>query len=159
MMKAGMKISNRNIAESAWGRGGTKAYRTNRKGVSYFSCSGHGGYVVPASSLTDEERAKLEAYGAKAERVYRLVGPDGQTYGIDYSHVSKYATRARRFRCPPGSQWLASEFFLFEEDCDWSLLETLTDIRASGAMSPEPELDFFRTQNFNRWHASKLQIR
>lgn len=151
-----VKINFRRIAELNWGTGGTKAYKTNRKGVYYYSCSGHGGYVCLASALTDVERANIGPYYGKVETLPVLQGPDGQIYGVNYGMVAKYGGRfKRRFLCPHGSQWIELPIYFFEEDCDWALLEKFTDIRTAGMVNQGNAHEDIINQTFERWHASK----
>jgi hypothetical protein len=129
------KINYRNLAESQWGTGGTKAYKTNRKGTYYYSCSGHGGYVVPATALTDLEIQALKPYTSPIN-VPTLMGPDGICYGVDYQANAQYSSgRSRRYQCARGSQWIDVPVYLFEEDCDWSILEVFTSIRITKGSS------------------------
>lgn len=123
-----VKVNYRNLAEALWGRGGTKAHKTNRKGAYYYSCSGHGGYLVNAQALTPSEIESLNKF-IKPIELPVLVGPDSLIYGVDYASQSKYGTGKRRFLCPQGSKWESVQVYVFEEDCDWAVLETLTDIR------------------------------
>lgn len=96
----------RSIAEARWGRGGTHSYRTNRRGAFYFSCSSHGGFVIDARALQDEEFICI----------YRYVEPEWATqYGTKIMHP--YRTRTLRTYHPPKP----FRFFLLEEDCDWCL--------------------------------------
>lgn len=111
----------RSIAQSMWGHGGTHAYKTNRKGVYYFSCAGHGGYVLPASVLTKEEYAAVSRYvEPKTATVY--VDARGK---VLYMHP--YRTRTTKLM-PPWTT-IEEEFFTFEEDCEWAVLEKFTTIR------------------------------
>lgn len=110
----------RSVAESKWGRGGTKSYRTNRKGVYYFSCAGHGGYVLPASVLTDEEY----------ESVVRYVSPhEADVYYNSNKVVYMHPFRSKGGRISYPYETAKEKFFLFEEDCDWAVLEKFTGIR------------------------------
>jgi hypothetical protein len=126
------KIPARRIAELLWGTGGTNAVRTNRFGVYYYSCSGHGGYVVDSRSLSDEEKREINKF-TEPENLHLLVQ---NINGIDcvigvnmanFSHICKQRFRfSHRY---PEPDWVDLKVYLFEEDCDWSILEKLTDIR------------------------------
>ena len=141
-------INWRNVAENMWGRGGTTAYKTNRKGAYYYSCSGHGGYIVPLSSLTEQEIAAIESSGlVKQDSQPVLMGPDGVCYGVDYGYNATYCSgRTRKFYCKPGSQWQDVKFYAFEEDCDWAVLETLTSVRVvkGSTMNEQDRLEHAR---------------
>ena len=120
----------RNIAESCWGRGGTNQVKTNQKGAFYFSCSGHGGYVVKVDALTETERNEIEKY-AETSYVNFLTNMDnGEVYGVDYGPIARYCTK-RSYRHPMGArvEWRRYEFYMFEEDCEWVVLEKNTTIR------------------------------
>lgn len=54
--------SARRIAEAEWGSGGTTYYETNRQGTYWFSCSGHGGFVIDKACLSDDEIASLSPH-------------------------------------------------------------------------------------------------
>lgn len=75
-----VKINYRRIAESMWGRDGTTGYRTNRRGAYYYSCAGHGGYIVDADSLTASERSSIEKY-IKPSELPLLVDKHGTIHG------------------------------------------------------------------------------
>lgn len=139
----------RSIAESAWGRGGTISYKTNRKGAYYFSCSGHGGYVVDAEALTEEERALIAPY-AKADRCF-YAARNGEVYFFQ----NPYSTRAGRYYRYSDTETGYAEIYLFEEDCDWAILEHFTDICHAGRVPPK---DMTHKQlaaaTFQRWHAN-----
>ncbi len=120
----------RTLAEQNWGTGGTHAYKTNRKGVFYFSCSGHGGYVVNAKALTEQEHQNIEAF-VKPDHVSLLV-QHLNTGDVVIGVQSPLSVRPRRFRFFPAYgavEWQDYPFYFFEEDCDWALLEHFTDIR------------------------------
>jgi hypothetical protein len=105
----------RNMAESNWGRGGTTSYKTNRKGAFYFSCSGHGGFVIDARCLTDEEREKMKAH-LKPEVAIEIVRSDGSVRRIrgPFSRQNpKYYPHCETIR--------SAEIFFAEEDCDWAV--------------------------------------
>lgn len=128
-----MKINTRHCAELTWGKGGTHPYRTNRKGAYYYSCSGHGGYVVLADALSEEEKAKINPY-AEPVNVPTLE-LNGKVYGTYYGNIPQdYTGRGskRRFKSAPGAEWVDNLVYFFEEDCDWAILEKFTDIRRDG---------------------------
>lgn len=120
----------RSVAESRWGSGGTSSTRTNRKKVYYFSCSSHGGYILPASALSQEEYENVAQYVEpyKAD-VYRSF----ETNKVVYMHP--FRTKGSKRLYGPISH-THEEFFLFEEDCDWAVLEMFTDIRRKNCDDP-----------------------
>ena len=125
----------RPIAELMWGRGGTHTYKTNRRGAYYFSCSGHGGYIVCANDLTDAEKVKLEKYVKPVSiNIIIQTQKDGKEYvvGVDNTPLSRSGTAERTYRYNRllgPARWGTFELYLFEEDCDWTILEKFTDIR------------------------------
>jgi len=159
-MKPKFKFNARNIAELMWGRDGTVSYKTTRKGAYYYSCAGHGGYIVKKESLTESERENIDKY---TERLflYLLTNTEtGDIYGIDYNHVPASRSRFRMtFKQPSGvtAEWVKYEFYAFEEDCDWALLEKFTDIRRKDVKHiTEEENNKYIEDTFNRWHKSKV---
>lgn len=140
----------RNIAETAWGRGGTDAMRTNRRGVYFFSCSAHGGYVVDGKALTSEEVAKISQYMGERDFLNLLVGEKTDWAGgkpIVTKYILGYhnpqSIKRKKIRYPSimvNVRWEKYPVYLFEEDCDWSVLENLTDIRVLATLkSPTHE--------------------
>lgn len=97
------KLIARKIAEDLWEKGGTCLYETNRNGAYWFSCSSHGGYIVDENCLSLEERNRINEIGIFSE---------------DYNFVKNGEGIIGTFKA-----------WVFEEDCAWSVLETLTDIR------------------------------
>ncbi|RUU78233.1 hypothetical protein [Mesorhizobium sp. M7A.F.Ca.MR.362.00.0.0] len=107
----------RSIAEALWGTGGTHSARTNRAGAFYFSCSGHGGFVIDARCLAHDEYARLCKH-AEPEQAQ------------DYGKAIMHSYRKRSFKVTPTQ--LANmqdfEFFLLEEDCAWCLAPLMAGI-------------------------------
>jgi len=124
----------RAIAEMMWGRGGTTAYKVNRNGAYYFSCAGHGGYLVASTALTEAEIEKVHPFGTR-EYINILVQDrtDGKyVTGVDNSPMSRSVTRPRRFTYDlrlGQVNWERYYIYVFEEDCAWSIIEKFTDIR------------------------------
>ena len=127
----------RAAAEANWGKDGTRAYKTNRKGAFYYSCSGHGGFVVDARCLTQDERARIDRY-ATPEIAHEVVQADGSV---------------RKFRNPFSQRSLTYytgvetirevEIFFFEEDSAWAIPAVCAGIIAKNA-SLEAALDTMR---------------
>lgn len=136
----------RTLAEQRWGHGGTTSCKVNRPGAFYFSCSSHGGYVVDAAALTAEERAEVEKY-RKPEMVQILV-QDGEVLAV----VGPDRMTAKRVWTNPAkgpSDWLDHPVFYFEEDCDWSILESYTGIinQWAAGLKAEDEAEYDRQRN------------
>jgi hypothetical protein len=117
----------RSMAETRWGVGGTHGYRTNRRGAFYYSCAGHGGYVIDARCLSDEEVQNLnehikmpggytatEIVDDATGKVVKFHGPE------NYRTIRYYPSRQTA---------LTPEIIFGEEDCDWAVVEKYTDIR------------------------------
>lgn len=149
----------RTLAEQRWGTGGTSYDRCNRRGAFYFSCSAHGGYVVDANALTAEERAKIEQYRTpetvqilvQAGEVLAVVGPDRRT--------------SKRVLINPAkgdAVWQDHPVFYFEEDCDWAILESYTDIIAAYAAqkkAEEPDKYAEALASTARWHLEPMFLK
>lgn len=161
------KINARHIAELEWGSGGTTAYRTNRPGAYYYSCSAHGGYVVDSRALDPVERAVINRYVQPRNLnlyVQQAEAGDDLIVHVDYTdfdcrgrHTFRYKSNGHQTR------WETLPVYIFEEDCDWCVLEKFTDIRAKGSigMDGKPLTEEQRRVNiegcFQRWHAEKEQ--
>jgi len=133
----------RSMAEAAWGTGGTTSRRTNRRGAFYFSCSGHGGFIVDASCLSDQEKSALEEYEAQqfttgyfdpeTQKLRRLVNP--------------FRAARRSFTISRSWERKNIGIFAFEEDCAWCLPVIFAGIRTAG-MTDEDALT-----SFSQWYA------
>lgn len=161
------RINARHIAELMWGTGGTSATRTNRKGAYYYSCSGHGGYVVDCRALTIEEKEAIWPYcgslvGPHNLHTYLANASDGTCYvtAVQYMDFSCDA-RVVRSSVPRGMQpvgWAKHQVYLFEEDCDWSILETFTDIRTAWTQEDPERREAHEKaikESFKSWHSKK----
>lgn len=148
----------RGLAEGSWGRGGTSAYKTNRKGAYYYSCSGHGGYIVDSAALSDEECAAIDKYNdnfGRAHEIDILVHDwNGVEMVIGWSNPYSYKSRRYRYDRSYGTtpEWRKYEYYEFEEDCAWAMLEHLTDIRAEGSGWNEVERKAAAEKTFNHYH-------
>lgn len=125
------KIPARNIAEMLWGRGGTQSIRTNRNGAYYFTCSGHGGYIVDSRVLTATEKAAiLESVKPIRATLFVQHRTDGD-YVIQHDFQA-FGGRQNPCRYSIGMGRVDKvEFpvYVFEEDCEWRVLEEKTNIR------------------------------
>jgi len=117
------------LAETTWGTGGTHSARTNRKGAFYYSCSGHGGYIVDGNALTVAERDHIDRF-KKPEYVWAII--NDETSAV--RKTSNPFSTKRFFAHMRVGERLDKNYpiYYFEEDCDWSILEKFTDIRAGG---------------------------
>jgi len=140
------KFNARLIAEKMWGTGGTRAYKTNRKGAYYYSCAGHGGYIVKSEALSETEKENVKKYWGGGYVLYLLTDQDTrEVYGVDYAHVpaSNVKRSNKGFKVKLGAhvKWEKYIFYVFEEDCDWSILEKFTDVRLKDNPSTEEQIE------------------
>lgn len=126
----------RYLAESVWGRGETVSHRTNRTGAFWFSCAGHGGFVIDDRALTREERERLAAAGLKADACWGVRGEDGQI--ITVRHPGSQVRNPRPVFCHPDRGEYQDRKILvwtLEQDCEWAAAYAFTGIRAPSAFS------------------------
>lgn len=108
------------IAEAMWGRGGTSSEPTNRTGAFYFSCSGHGGFVIDTRALTDEELVAISEH----------VDPEeASIYSWRRRQILIHPYRTRSVIVPLIAEREDFKFILLEEDCAWGLAYICTGIR------------------------------
>jgi hypothetical protein len=143
-----------------WGPGGTTAHRTNRTGAFYFSCSGHGGYVIDDRALTDAERDQLTAAGFKADACWGVRGQDGSIVKVRHPHSEVQHPRKVTFYPGRGEyQDNAIPVWVFEEDCDWAAVYVFTGIRSPGAFSMgEAEMVTYARESLGRWHPEAAKL-
>ena len=131
----------RQTAEAQWGRGGTTSYKTNRKGAYYFSCSGHGGFVISGSALSEDERNKISEF----------VSPEIMTVYID-NETNKVLLAFHPFRRNSGKlrgygsagyRIVEEEIFLLEEDCNWALAVKFAGIMVKDMTVEAADKTFF----------------
>lgn len=131
----------RQTAESQWGRGGTTSYKTNRKGAYYFSCSGHGGFVISGSALSEDERNKIKEF----------VSPEIMTVYVE-NETDKVLLAFQPFRRNRGKlrgygsagyRIVEEEIFLLEEDCNWALAVKFAGITVKDMKEEAAEKTFF----------------
>jgi len=131
----------RQTAEARWGRGGTTAYKTNRKGAYYFSCSGHGGFVISAKALSAAEYEALTKYVTPEVMTVYVANED------DSVLLAFHPFRTNRGRLPyagpMGHRVEKEEVFLLEEDCDLALAVVLAGIMTKDMTKEAAEKTFF----------------
>lgn len=98
----------RSIATALWGKINV-SYRTNKIGAYYFSCEGHGGFVVSAELL--DCAPWITKYQEK-ETAKRYIGGKKETL------MHPYRTKSTRMLWHTVK---TVEFFVFEEDCAYAL--------------------------------------
>jgi hypothetical protein len=134
----------RTIAEGCWGRGGTSAEPTNRPGAYYFSTSGHGGFVIDARALTDEELVAISPY---------VTLEDATLYKWGNHRKLKHPYRTKGFKASFCAELEHFKFFLLEEDCDWCLAYLFTGIRHKN----NPPTIEAAQRTFDEWIAPRKQ--
>lgn len=137
----------RTFAETRWGTGGTQQYKTTRPGVFYFSCSGHGGYIVDSDRLTREEYENIIKYTTPEKCLVVIRGDKITFWQIPDS------PRTQKYKLYTDSYTSEKQVFFFEEDCDWSILEKFTNIRRKETfhgLTSEEYLAYVES-TFNRW--------
>lgn len=141
----------RRLAENMWGKGGTHAYRTNKRGFYYYSCSGHGGYVVPKESLSKRTLEILNRAGFTPEPIYLGVqhgSNSTQVLGILWPNYQRlpsirYYPHLGRF------EWMEyEEVYTFEEDCNWAIIEYLEGVNTEHTSKITDEV---RLKTIERW--------
>jgi hypothetical protein len=148
------------MAESMWGSGGTTARQTNRAGAFYFSCSGHGGFVIDDLALSERERELLTEAGFSADQCWGVRAASGQIKTIRHPHSQ--VPRSRPVTYVPGLGEYpdhAIPVWTFEEDCDWAAVYGLTGIRTPGAFSAtEEEMVAYALESLGRWHPEAAEV-
>lgn len=149
----GFRIPAQHMAELLWGKGGTHSYKTSRRGAYYYSCSGHGGYVVDSRCLTAQERRKLDRYTV-AQNLHLLVQHQAEgdfvigVNCVNFQSMGPYRTKSYRYIPRLGRvEWVPLPVYVFEEDCDWAILEHLTPIRCENHTVSKVCIK----QTFKRW--------
>lgn len=130
----------RGLAESLWGKGGTTADKCNRLGVFYFSCSGHGGYIVDAEVLTVGERTRVESL--LTEDSLDLLVQKRSQGDVVIGVSNPYSLRQHSHKYNPALgpiRWEKRAIFIAEEDCDWAIIEEHTIIRCAWSAQREAE--------------------
>jgi hypothetical protein len=150
----------RGLAESLWGTGGTTAYRTNRTGAFYFSCSGHGGFVIDDRTLTDQEREQLTTAGFIADKCWGIRRQDGSIVTVRHPHSQ--VPRPQKVTYRPGQGEYQDNnipVWVLEEDCDWAAAYVFTGIRTPGAFAkPEAEMIAYARESLTRWHPKAAEV-
>lgn len=101
----------RSIAHALWGKV-NNTEKTNVKGAYWFNCEGHGGFIVAAEAIEENNRVWVENY-IKKESAIRYVARSGKSV-----LMHGYRTRSARL-----AYYMTEnvEFYIFEEDCAWAI--------------------------------------
>jgi len=103
----------RAIAIAMWGKI-NHTYKTNTVGAYYFSCEGHGGFVVAKNSIPKDQREFVEKH----------IRAESGTRYIDNIKDKTCFMHPYRVRNGRRGHWNDSEevpFYIFEEDCAYSI--------------------------------------
>jgi len=126
----------RGIASALWGKV-NNTYRTNTKGGFAYSCEGHGGFIVSADSVN--HHSWIEKYVSKQSAIRYTNERTGKS-----SLMHPYRTRSTRMTY---TKTETVEFFVFEEDCDFSVAVILGVNLLKNRISMESARD-----SFWAWH-------
>lgn len=132
------------IAEDWWGKGGTHSYKVPRKGIFYFTTSRHGGFVADKAAFTPSEWELISPF-VKTEKLTQFI--DG---GRVRAFWWPYKSRSTRYS--PSWKQVDSEYFLLEEDVDWSILVYLLGIKAGNMDS------LLAKQTFEYWIVGRRNL-
>jgi hypothetical protein len=130
----------RQTAEATWGRGGTTAYKTNRKGAYYFSCAGHGGFVISAKALSLTEYEAISKYVTPEVMTVYVANEDDSV--LLAFHPFRLKSGKLPYAGPMGHRVEKEEIFMLEEDCAWSLAVILAGITTTD-MTKEAAFETF----------------
>ena len=136
----------RTIAEAMWGTGGTQSRKTNRHGAFYFSCSGHGGFVIDALAFTAAERKALEPWAKPEPYELYIWGKHRRLWHPLRRLTLKFSQLARPTK---------GLYYVFEEDCDWALVWVYTKIRDKGHTWTDEKVEAYAKEVHARWHTKK----
>lgn len=136
--------SARLLAETLWGRGETDVQPCNSLKAHWFECSDHGGMIMSAASLTDEQRDEIDRIVKPVEAYALFSGGQPVRAGFgEPTAVHKSWTEQRE------------QVYVFEKDRDWCIpvivlgMGRLTDMRDPLALSEASRLfeRFFDVHN------------
>jgi hypothetical protein len=137
----------RQTAESQWGRGGTTAYKTNRKGAYYFSCSSHGGFVISASALSKDEYAAISEFATPEIMTVYLSNEDDRVL-LAFHPFRRNSGKLRGYGSA-GYRIVKEEIFLLEEDCNWVLAVKFAGIKVKDMKEEAAEKTFYNWFDVN----------
>jgi hypothetical protein len=122
----------RSIAEGLWGRGGTNSAKTTKQGFYYYSCSGHGGYVVDKNMLSKEQQELVNTHHETTTMDIAVGYSSELDTDVVFDWINPYGRNRTSANIPYGignAEWRKHEFYMFEEDCDWAIVEAITGVR------------------------------
>lgn len=121
--------------------------KTNQKYTYYFSCSGHGWFVVAYDMLTPKQKQSLiHFYKWENNIPFDTVAYDALTNKA--KAWCKYMSQSTRFN--------NVRFVCFEEDCEWAIAYTILWIKDEHLLSLEKEkADEYAAQVMNRYYKNE----
>lgn len=131
----------RQTAEATWGRGGTTAHKTNRAGAYYFSCSGHGGFVISAKALSAAEYDVISNYVTPDVMTVYVANEDNRV--LLAFHPFRLKSGKLPYAGPMGHRVEKEEIFVLEEDCAWALAVEFAGIMTVGMTKSVAKETFF----------------
>lgn len=121
---------NKSQVARVWGDVNSIRKSTDRR-VSWYDCTGHGGYVVNPVDFTKYELDKLGEFAKGNCDVRVAIAKDrkGDLYVIGATY---YHSRSRKIKYDAYEfqfvEWRTIPMIIFEEDCDWAILTYKLDI-------------------------------
>lgn len=117
--------TNKSQVARIWGDVNHISKSTDRR-VSWYDCTGHGGYIANPSDFSKEELEKLGDFAKGNYNVHIAIAKESSTgelyvIGANYEH-----SRSRQFTYDAYRfdfvEWKTIPMMVFEEDCHWAIL-------------------------------------
>ena len=132
------RFNPKRVAEGIWGDD-CVSIKTTRPRANFYSCAGHGGYVVDSRVLSKKEKKNIAKDMTPLKLSLCVQHRDDGDYvmATDYRHVltswevgtAPRAPKCRIDRDLGSAEWIEFPVYVFEEDVDYAILEHHTDIR------------------------------
>lgn len=133
----------RSMADSQWGTVNHTYKTTGGKGVYYFSCSGHGGYVVDGNAIA-HARFKIDQF-IKPTMTHVSIS-EGKATGMQ----NPFSARSWSYKL--SHDLIQHPIFVFEEDCDWAIIERFAGVRLIDAYSDPLTHEQAIDECYRNWH-------
>ena len=153
---------NKSQVARTWGEVNQIIKSTDRR-VSWYDCSGHGGYVANPSDFTKEELEKLGDFATGNYDVRVALAKErstGELYviGANYEHSTRRSFKYDSWRFE-FVEWKTIPMMIFEEDCNWAILTYKLGIDLleweNRGFTKEERIETAR-QNVKRWNPTYL---
>lgn len=132
------------MSTSLWGTVNHTYKTTGGKGVYYTSNSGHGGYIIDGNVFREDIRAKIEQFVSPT--ITYVAVNNGKMMGMQNPFTQ------RSWRYDMRYELVKHPIFVFEEDCDWAIVERFADIRLLGAYEDTVAHEDYIQQCYRDWH-------